>query len=349
MTGIHREYGKNSGKQNLKTELSVVIPSYNTRDLLKKSLEILFRVAPDAEVIVTDGSENDDSAVMVEQQFPEVKLIRIDNHGWGYATNRGIEVAKGQFILLMNSDLFMTSTALTAMLDRMRSSDRIGAVGPLLRNEDGTRQKVFGAMYLPNWLPPRTGPQSVFVLSGACILTSRKVLDKIGGIDETFFLYNEELDWCTRARAAGYSLELLPESVVHLGGGSTEFSAKLRLESQRGFLYLSKKHWPPLITETLRRAMQFQGWGLKVLDQRSEFRDMWQTLESIAQREAYEESPYRVSGRGAKPAHPFAVTGTSHDGFNHSLGQPSSRQSPARREHLFVFEGGRTKQRAGAE
>ncbi len=283
--------------------LSVVIPSYNARALLARALRTLAEVAPRAEVIVVDGESADGSAEMVEREFPAVVLVRQKNHGFAHATNRGIERATRPFILLMNSDLFLTRDALDAMFSRLEGDRAIGAVGPRLVNEDGSRQAIFGPYYWPNWVDVRKASR-VWLLSGACIMTRRDVLERVGALDESFFLYNEEYDWCARCQKAGYYLELLPETVVHVGGGSTAKSPELILEAHRGFLYVTRKHTPSFVAEAIRRGMILESLVSAGFDRRPAHRSMWLKLASLAHRRADLESPFPVSGRGSSVARP---------------------------------------------
>jgi hypothetical protein len=136
------------------------------------------------------------------------------------------------------------------------------------------------------------------VISAACMMTTRDLFERVGAFDESFFLYNEELDWCRRARSGGFRVELLPTECTHVGGGSTTRSPLLQLESWRGFVYLSSKHWPSWVTACLREGMRGYGSVLKRVDPRADYRPMWARLESIMIREAYRESPFDLSGRG---------------------------------------------------
>jgi len=278
-------------------DISVVVPSYNARRHLVRCLETLREHLPDAEVVVVDGMSVDGSAEMVAREHPWVTLLRCSNHGWAHATNRGVELTTRPFLLFLNSDAFPTANAIDAMRARLRARTEVAAVAPMLENEDGSRQALFGLWYWPTWREI-TRITSVPLLSAACLMTTRAHFERIGAFDEGFFLYNEELDWCRRARRAGYLLEILPRSVTHIGGGSTVANPLLQLESQRGFVYLSTKHFPGWVTTCLREAMRVQGSVLKRVDPRPEYRSMWTQLESIMSREAYRESPFDLSGRG---------------------------------------------------
>lgn len=294
-------------------QLSIVIPSYNARALLRRTLRTLQVAAPEAEVLVVDGRSRDGSSEMVETEFPGVRLLRYENHGFAHAVNRGVEHASGEIVLLLNSDLFISRAALETMVSRLTGDPDVGAVAPVLLNEDGTRQHLFGTWYWPNFVPIRKAVR-VPLLSGACMMTRRDVLREVGCLDENFFLYNEEYDWCARVLRAGYHLEIVPERVVHVGGGSTSRMPELTLEAQRGFLYLAQKHAPGFVLEGLRRAMQFEGYCYSRIDPRPRHRAMWAKLESLTRREAYLESPFPLSGRGDSPAQPmWAGLGDDHD------------------------------------
>lgn len=289
-------------------DISVVIPSYNGRQHLVRCLRTMQEHLPDAEVVVVDGGSADGSFEMVASEFPWVVLASCQNHGWAHATNRGMELATKRFLLLLNSDAFPTTAAVEALRERLRSDEAVAAAAPLLRNEDGTRQSVFGTWYWPNWWAI-AHPTPVPVVSAACMMTTRELVERVGAFDETFFLYNEELDWCRRARSDGFRVELLPIEVTHVGGGSTVRSPLLQLESWRGFVYLSSKHWPSWVTTCLRETMRLHGLVLKRVDPRADYRSMWARLESIMSREAYAESPFDLSGRGVP--HPFWARVTS--------------------------------------
>jgi GT2 family glycosyltransferase len=279
------------------SDLSIIIPSYNARHHLTRCLTAVRDALPGAEVIVIDGASSDDSATMVAKEHPEVRLHIERNHGWAYATNRGVELSTRRFLLFLNSDAYPTRDAVMLMLERLEQRRDVGAVAPMLRNEDGTRQALFGFWYWPTWRDIKK-PTLAPVLSAACLMTSRERFEQVGAFDEAFFLYNEEFDWCRRAHKAGLGLEILPASVVHVGGGSTTKGPLLTLEGWRGFVYLSAKHWPRWVTRLLSQAMRLQGLVFKHVDPRPGYRSMWSQLESIMKHQEYTRSPFDVSGRG---------------------------------------------------
>jgi len=277
--------------------LSIVVPSFNGRETLRRALLHLRGEVPDAELIVVDGHSDDGSSRMVRREFPDARLLEFPNYGWGHATNRGLSVASGRWLLMLNSDAFLVRAAAVAMVRRLEENESVGAVGPVLIDEHGRRETVFGAINLRNYLPAMQAAR-VRLLSGACLMTRRDVLSHVGAIDESYHFYNDDTDWCLRVRRAGYYLERLPERVVHVGGASTPSSPLYRLEEVRGFLLMMSKHFPPEYTEFARRLAWVRGSVLKRVDPRPGHREMWARLESIAERRAYFECPFPLSGRG---------------------------------------------------
>jgi N-acetylglucosaminyl-diphospho-decaprenol L-rhamnosyltransferase len=294
---LGREPLKHATHQAPLEQLSLVIPSYNGIRVLEKCMNILAEIAHQAEVIVVDGGSSDGSFELVQEKFAWATLVRVPNYGWAHATNRGFELAKGKFLVTLNSDVFLTAEALEAMVLRLEENPNVGAVQPYLLNGDGSRQLVFGMLYPPHWTKMDKAINAP-ILSGACLMTRRDVLEKIGGFDENFFFYNEEFDWCWRARKAGYKMELRPERVVHLEGGSTPDNPNFQLEAQRGALYLLHKHYHPLAFEISRLGAQLICWVAIDYDPRKKYRQAWIAMEKIVRERCYLETPFQLSGRG---------------------------------------------------
>ncbi len=278
-------------------QMSIVIPSFNGVSALRETLKKLEREAPEAEVIVCDGGSTDGSRELVLEQFSQVKLLDVPNYGYAHNMNRGLEVASRDVLVLMNSDVLISHKTLLAMMTRLLNVPWLGAVGPVPLQSDGRKQFSFGFPYWPNWTRIDR-PRSVKMLHGYCLATRRDVLEMVGGLDENFFFYNEEYDWCWRLLKAGWSLEILPETAIHLGGASTPSNPKVHLEGRRGGIYLVDKHFPRWIAEATRRLFQLEGWIMSNIDFRLKFRAVWHAEEKIAKRRAYLESPFPLSGRG---------------------------------------------------
>jgi N-acetylglucosaminyl-diphospho-decaprenol L-rhamnosyltransferase len=281
-------------------DVSIVIPSFNGVSVLRECLETLEREAPDCEIIVADGGSTDGSRELVRelvQRFPRLTLLEISNHGWAHATNRGFERAMGDYLLTINTDTFVTRAALVAMRARLEAQPGLGAVSPVVLNPNLSRQWFFGALFPANWIQIR-GPMRVNLVFGCCAMLSRSTLETIGGFDENFFFYNEEFDWCWRAAGAGYQFELVPETVVHLAGGSTGSDPKFQLESVRGTLYLIQKHFPAWLSGLTGAGVELLAWLIMDLSPRADGRRAWRSIHDLAKRGAILESPFPLSGRG---------------------------------------------------
>jgi GT2 family glycosyltransferase len=282
--------------------VSIVVPSYNGARVVRTCLETLEREAPDAEVIIADGGSTDGSVEIIRAfcaRLPNMRLLEIPNHGWAHATNRGFEAATREYLVTINTDLFLTRAALLSMRAVLEADATVGAASPVLLNGDGSRQMFFGNLYWPNWVRVEH-PLRVHLIYGCCAMIPRRVLERVGLFDEHFFFYNEEFDWAWRAARHGYSFRLVPERVVHLEGGSTPSNANFQLEAQRGGLYLIHKHFPRFASEALRRFAQLTGYVGKQVAPDALHREAWRRIEHIALRgsSAYLESPFPLSGRG---------------------------------------------------
>jgi N-acetylglucosaminyl-diphospho-decaprenol L-rhamnosyltransferase len=263
-------------------DLSVIVVSFNTRALLRACLASVLPATAGlcCETIVVDNASSDGSAEMVAQTFPEVILIRNEtNRGFAAANNQALAVSRGQFVLLLNSDALLLLDTVAAFLRFMAAHPRCGLVGGQLLNPDGSFQASFADFptllgelllltTLARWLRPATFPsypaeqsqqaRAVDWVFGACMLARRAAIDQVGGLDEDYFMYTEETDWCYRLRQAGWTVNYLPTArVVHWSGQS----ASRVPERKRSQLYRSKwlfmaKHYRPLTALVFRQAVR---------------------------------------------------------------------------------------------
>jgi len=221
-----------------------VVISHNAKAVL---LDCLLRIKthyPQAEVVVVDSGSTDGSAEAVAQRYPEWRLLRLENRGYPFAVNRGLEVAQGRYLVQMNSDVFLEKGDLEALLQAAQEHPKAALVGPTLITPKG-RYQSFGPFYAPNnWFLRR--PRPVAWISGALTLMPRAAYQAIGGMDERFFFYNDDLEWCTRARRKGWQVLLVPRRVLHLGGSSTPKDPRFLAEGYRGGLLYSRKYLPAL-------------------------------------------------------------------------------------------------------
>ncbi|OGO25492.1 MAG: hypothetical protein A2W33_05655 [Chloroflexi bacterium RBG_16_52_11] len=236
--------------------LSIIIVSWNTRELTRQCLESIFS-SPEAfecEVFVVDNASTDGSSQMVRENFPHAQVLgNAQNAGFAAANNQAIGLSTGRYVLLLNSDTVVKPGALDRLVEFMDAHPQAGAAGARLLNPDGSQQyscspaptlarEVRRMFHLPgvrsdgyyemkDWDSQR--PVKVDVLLGACLLLRRLALEQVGLMDEGYFMYSEEVDLCHRIQVAGWQLYWMPRAtVVHFGGQST------RQASEEMFLHL---------------------------------------------------------------------------------------------------------------
>lgn len=232
--------------------LSVVIVSWNTCELLQACLSSLSasigELQGTVETFVVDNASVDGSAAMVHEQFPWVTLlVNETNMGFARANNQAIRQSNGRYILLLNSDAELLLGSLDILVSFLADCHGVGAVGPLLLNGDGTLQTSAQPMLTPGrefWrltfldrvLPratyrmkawDRQMPRQVEALKGACLLLRREALGEVGLLDDSYFMYTEEVDLCYRLVKAGWELWWVPQAhVVHYGEASSRQAAE---------------------------------------------------------------------------------------------------------------------------
>jgi hypothetical protein len=259
--------------------LSIVIVNYNTEKLLKGCLESVYAGANGTpfDVWVVDNNSRDDSVTMVKSQFPTVKVIenRV-NVGFSKANNMVISRSLSDYILLLNPDTLVVGDAIDRVMKFMDEHPNVGIAGCKVLNKDGTLQlacrrtiptpkvaffrltglsklfpasKVMARYNLTYEDAEKT--QEVDAVSGAFLMIRREAVNAIGLLDERFFMYGEELDWCLRAKRAGWAVMYYPAAeIVHYKGESTKYnSRKAAREFYRAMYLFHKKHfaahhWP---------------------------------------------------------------------------------------------------------
>lgn len=242
-------------------DLSIIIVNWNTQELLAGCLNSIYAHEPDVlfEILVVDNASSDGSVAMVQGHYPSVQIITNQtNAGFAKANNQAIKLSKGRYVLLLNSDTVVSPGSLDTMVHFLNEQPKAAAVAPKLVNPDGSFQASYAdfptllsEFLLITGLARRViGPhapsptptagevaRSVDWVAGAAILVRRSVIDEIGGLDEGYFLYSEETDWCWRMQQAGWQVWYLPDvQITHIGGAS---SSKRSQESYVN-LYMSK-------------------------------------------------------------------------------------------------------------
>lgn len=228
------------------SDISIIIVNWNTRQLLKDCLDSL-QANPGAvscEIWVVDNASTDGSVEMLRADYPHVNLIQNRaNVGFARANNQAMRKASGRYLLLLNTDTRVTPGAVDAMLNLAEEKPQAGIVGACLFNADGSFQasyaefpnlwreflilsglgRLFFGNFYPNHAPiPGEMPHPVDYVQGACLLVRREAYEEVGGLDEGYFMYSEEVDWCFAMRDAGWQIWYQPEAaIIHLGGASS--------------------------------------------------------------------------------------------------------------------------------
>jgi N-acetylglucosaminyl-diphospho-decaprenol L-rhamnosyltransferase len=274
-------------------DLSIIIVNWNVRDLLAACLRSLEsqRAQLAMQVIVVDSHSADDSVAMVQRDFPWVELIVcMENVGFPRGNNLGLARANGRYILLLNPDTEVMGDALVTMVAYAEAHTGVGALGPQLLNPDGSVQSSrrrfptwATALFESTWLEP-FAPASILGhyyvqdvadgetavvdwVTGACLLVRREVVAQVGGLDEAYFMYSEELDWCRRIKMAGWQVIYLPTAQVihHVGKSSEQAITARHINFQRAKLRYFYKYHGWLTAWLLRLFILWNyGWQLTV-------------------------------------------------------------------------------------
>jgi N-acetylglucosaminyl-diphospho-decaprenol L-rhamnosyltransferase len=267
-------------------DLSIVIVNWNVKDLLRLCLNSVLESLRSGkgrqlscQFIVVDNASNDGSVEMLGEEFPQIHLVgNEENLGFARASNQGIAFSDGRYVLLLNPDTEVRGDALGEMVAYMEAHRRVGALGPQLLHPDGRVQSsrrrfpslstaYLESTFLQQWFPeshileryyvletPDDETQGVDWIVGACLLMRRQALEEVGLLDERFFMYSEELDWCYRAKKLGWEVVYLPTSQVihHVGKSSEQVLPVRHIEFQRSKVLFFKKHHGLWGSEALR-------------------------------------------------------------------------------------------------
>ena len=269
--------------------LSISIVNWNTTELLRMCLWSIFGDAPDAELeaIVIDNASSDFDEAAMRREFPRARfIVNSTNTGYAHGNNQAIESATGDYVLLLNPDTEVRPGALQALIDFMESHPDAAAAGARLVRPDGSVDqccrgfpapiplaseylglsrlfpgcRLLGAYRMTFFKFDRIA--EVDQVMGSCMIISRKALESIGRFDEEFPIFFNEVDWCFRAKEAGWKIYFTPDAeITHIGGQSTkQVRSKMRLESQRSLLRFYEKHYRGRIFAPLYRLALLGMW-----------------------------------------------------------------------------------------
>jgi N-acetylglucosaminyl-diphospho-decaprenol L-rhamnosyltransferase len=261
-------------------DFTVVIVNHETREHLRACLETVRAEGP-GEVVVVDNASTDGSAAMVRADFPEARLVEnVDNPGYAAGVNQGINrggACRAPFILLLNSDTRVKPGALEALGRELERHSRAAVVGPLLLNPDGTRQPScfpfltpfnvlamntylnrivrYARRFRPVYFPIPAG--EVPWVKGAAMAIRREAFEIVGGFDESYFLYAEEMDFCWRLRRSGWEIRFTPKAaVVHEEGASTgRMRPEMAVRLFQSLAHFHRRHSPRGTLRRLRSAV----------------------------------------------------------------------------------------------
>ena len=288
--------GMNPGE--IAKDVSVIIVNYNVRDFLEQCLHSIHRACEHlgTEVFVVDNASRDASAQMVKSRFPWVQLQENQvNVGFSRANNQALRQASGRYFLLINPDTLAREDTIKTMLEFMDAHPDTGASGCKILNPDGTlqlgcrrsfptpwvalakilglgrlfsRSRLFGKYNLTYLHPDQIA--EVDALSGSFMFLRRETLEQVGLLDESYFMYGEDLDLCYRIRKAGWKIHYVPSTqIIHYKGRSTEVSASSVLDFYRAMYIFVRKHlrkryffflhWFLILGIAIKAAVSFMG------------------------------------------------------------------------------------------
>lgn len=268
------------------SDLTIIIVSWNVRDLLERCLNSVdaeiarMEDSVTVETIVVDNDSADGTAEMVKRRSPWVRLIEAGaNLGFARANNLAQQESWSKYYLYLNPDTEISNGSIAGMMRFLEENDTVAAVGPALLNTDGTLQhstypaptlgREFWRLMHLDWIRNcsqypleqwrHNGPRKADVIQGACLMIRAEALHGVGLLDEGYFMYTEEVDLCLRLRRAGWDLYWLPSlSVLHHGGQSTKLaSRKMFLHLYRSKLRYFRKQFGPRAARTYKLILAF--------------------------------------------------------------------------------------------
>lgn len=263
-------------------DLSIIIVSWNVADLLAACLKSIIETTGDRlnlEIVVVDSASTDNTVSLIREHYPQVKFLpQVQNLGFTRCNNIGLAAASGRCLMLLNPDTEIIGDALVTMVQFLDANPDVGIIGPHTLNPDGTTQPTRRRFPTPlilffesTWLQPYA-PKSVLDsyyiadgssdrdiieidwAQGSALMARRAVYEQIGGLDESYVMYSEEVDWCKRAKNAGWRVFYVGTAeIIHYGGKSTEqVIARSHILFQQSKLRYTRKYYGRLMAELLR-------------------------------------------------------------------------------------------------
>ena len=251
-------------REELAPDLSIVLVCWNNKSYLDPCLKSLYEsnLKYSFDIFVVDNGSTDGSQQMLQEKYPEVKIIQNSgNVGLGKASNQGIEASNGRYILLLNNDTIVNGPSFDAMVKFLDDNPRTGAVGGKLLNPDGTIQACYnyfpslredfmvstrlGELIRPGYPAMMSGDEikSVDWLGSACLMVRRSALDEIGLLDVNYFIYGDETDLQYRLKKAGWEIYYLPgATTIHYGGRSMNRWSRRKMVVRGKMIFYQKNY-----------------------------------------------------------------------------------------------------------
>lgn len=255
-------------------DISLVTVNYRSLDHLLGCLQSLPAAAGDltVESVVVDNDPSGGAEATLRERHPDVRVINnSENVGYARAVNQGIAATTGEYVLVLNPDCEFREGALAVLTDYLHANTKAAVAGPKILNPDGSLE--YSARSFPDHLTflfnrysllTRLFPdnpwskrylltdwdhasiRSVDWISGACMLVRRKAIDEVGSMDERFFMFNEDVDWCRRMKMAGQDVVYVPDAVVvhHIGASRKKVASRVIYARHRGMIHYFQKHHP---------------------------------------------------------------------------------------------------------
>jgi GT2 family glycosyltransferase len=288
-------------------DISIIIVNWNTKDLLRKCIESVYKTIHDVcyEVIVVDNASLDGSVSMLQKAYPQVIIIQNEeNRGFGAANNQAIQIMNGKYALLLNSDTVLTENAIKELFVFLETHSEAAMVCGQLLNADGSKQNSIASlptlltlmtnMPMLEYLFPKRYPSKRYHYGepveidsgiGACLMVRKKAIDEVGMFDECYFFFFEETDWARQMKQAGWKVFHVPTAnIYHLQGQSIGKNIRSRIEFYRSrYQYFRKWGSRPyyVIVSTVIMIRLFVNWLLTsfavviTLGTQKEIRNKW--------------------------------------------------------------------------
>ncbi len=256
-------------------DLSVVVVTYRSRPHIVACLDSVDRACAGlaAETLVVDNASDDGTVDEVRAHAPWARVVQTgDNLGYAKAVNRGVAASTSEFVLVLNPDCVLEPDAIRALLAWLLAHPRCAIAGPCIRNPDGSiewsarsfpgpwtflfnRYSLLTRLWpanpwsrhylLSDW--DHASPRSVDWVSGAAMCVRRTAIAQAGGMDEAYFMFNEDVDWCHAMKDAGWSVDFVPAAVVthDIGASRSRVADRVILERHRGMIHYYRKHHRP--------------------------------------------------------------------------------------------------------